>query len=152
DFFMRLTLHKLLTYLDDTLDPAETKQIGQQVSESATAQELIARIKEVVRRRRLATPPVTGAEARLDANTVADYIDGDLPADKQAEVEEICLHDDVYLAEVAACHQILTVIVSEPALVPPTAKRRMYALITGRESIHSRRAASASLSDYYAAE
>ena len=89
---MRLTLRTLLAYLDDTLDPSQTKAIGQQVSESAVAQELIARIKEVVRKRRLATPPVSGPDAKLDANTIAEFIDNVLPPDRQTEVEELCLH------------------------------------------------------------
>src|SRR5205085_8559133 len=46
---------------------------------------------------------------------------------------------DTYLAEVASCHQILTLMLSEPAVVPPTARRRMYRLVKGRESIPYRR-------------
>ena len=64
---MRLTLRTLLAYLDDTLEPSEIKQIGQKVAESDTAQELITRIKQVTRRRRLTTPPDTGPGAKLDA-------------------------------------------------------------------------------------
>ena len=63
---MRLTLRTLLAYLDDMLDPAETKRIGQKVAESDAAQELIARIKQVTRRRRLTTPPATGPGAKFD--------------------------------------------------------------------------------------
>lgn len=135
---MRLTLRTLLAYLDDTLDPNQTKLIGQKVAESPAAQEIIAKIKDVVRRRRLTTP-----NAKLEANSVAEYIDNILPSDQLGEFEEICLESDVNLAEVAACHQILTVILSEPALVPPTAKRRMYGLIKGREAIPYRKAPSA---------
>jgi len=47
---VRLTLRTLLAYLDDTLDPAEIKRIGQKVAESETARELIARIKALLRR------------------------------------------------------------------------------------------------------
>jgi hypothetical protein len=135
---MRLTLRTLLAYLDDTLEPAEAKQIGQKVAESDTAQELIARIKQVTRRRRLTTPPDAGPN-KLDANTIADYLDNTLDADQLAEVEQICLASDVHLAEMASCHQILTLVLGEPALVPPTAKKRMYALTKGRESIQSRK-------------
>jgi hypothetical protein len=137
---VRLTLRTLLSYLDDTLDPTQTRLIGQKVAESPAAQELITRIKEVVRRRRLSTPPSTGPDAKLDANVVAEYIDNILSPEMIAQVEEVCLESDVYLAEIAACHQLLTVILSEPALVPPTAKRRMYSLIKGREAIPHRRA------------
>jgi hypothetical protein len=137
---VRLTLRTLLAYLDDTLEPAQAKTIGQKIAESPTAQELIDRIKEVVRRRRLLPPPAKESDAKLDSNTIAEYIDSVLPADQLAAVEETCLDSDVYLAEIAACHQILTIILSEPALVPPTAKQRMYGLIQGPEAIPHRQA------------
>jgi hypothetical protein len=128
---MRLTLRTLLAYLDDTLEPAEIKRIGQKVAESETAQELIARIKSVTRRRRLTTPPLTGSADKFDPNTVAEYLDSMLPPDKVEEIEKICLESDVHLAEIGSCHQILTLVLGEPALVPPSAKRRMYALAGG---------------------
>src|SRR5262249_17509430 len=109
------------------------------VAESDTAQELITRIKQVTRRRRLTTPPDTGPGAKLDPNTIAEYLDNTLDADQLADVEQICLASDVHLAEMASCHQILTLVLGEPALVPPTAKQRMYALVRGREAIPFRR-------------
>jgi hypothetical protein len=139
---VRLTLRTLLAYLDDTLEPAEIKQIGQKVAESDAAQELVARIKQVTRRRRLTTPPATGPGARFDPNTVAEYLDNEMPGDQVAELEKQCLESDVHLAEIAACHQILTLVLGEPALVPPTAKERMYGLVQGREAIPFRKAAS----------
>ena len=98
---MRLTLRTLLAYLDDMLDPAETKLIGQKVAESDHAQELIARIKQVTRRRRLTTPPATGPNA-FEPNTVAEYLDNTLSPEQVAEVEKACLESDVHLAEIAA--------------------------------------------------
>ena len=50
---LRLTLRTLLAYLDDTLAPAQAKDIGQKVAESEFAQETVERIKTVTRRRRL---------------------------------------------------------------------------------------------------
>ncbi len=137
---MRLTLRTLLAYLDDTLEPSEIKQIGQKVAESDAAQELIARLKQVTRRRRLTTPPDTAKGEPFDPNTVAAYLDNELPSEQVAELEKICLESDVHLAEVAACHQILTLVLGEPALVPPTAKERMYGLVKGREAIAFRKA------------
>ncbi len=141
---MRLTLRTLLAYLDDTLDPAEVKRIGQKIAESETAQELIARIREVTRKRSLTTPPLTGPNApKWDANMAAEYLDNELTGEDLAELERICLESDVHLAEIAASHQILTLVEGEPALVPPTAKERMYGLVKGRESVPSRRAVAA---------
>ena len=137
---MRLTLRTLLAYLDDTLEPSEIKRIGQKVAESDTAQELIARIKQVTRRRRITTPPATGPNA-FDTNMVAEYLDSELSPEQIAELEKICLESDVHLAEVASCHQILTLVLGEPALVPPKAKERMYGLVRGREAIPFRKAA-----------
>jgi hypothetical protein len=139
---VRLTLRTLLAYLDDMLDPAETKRIGQKVAESDAAQELIARIKQVTRRRRLTTPPATGPNA-FEPNTVADYLDNTLPAEQVAEVEKACLESDVHLAEIAAAHQILTLVLGQPALVPPTAKQRMYVLVDGRRVARARPVAAA---------
>jgi hypothetical protein len=136
---MRLTLRTLLAYLDDTLEPAQAKLIGQKVAESDAAQELIARIKQVTRRRRLTTPPASGPGAKTDPNTVAEYLDNSLTAEQLAEVEEVCLASDVHLAEIAACHQILTLVLGEPALVPPTSRQRMYALVKGPEAIPFRK-------------
>jgi hypothetical protein len=144
DSVMRLTLRTLLAYLDDTLEPTEIKQIGQKVAESDAAQELIARIKQVTRKRRLTTPPLTGPGAKFDPNLIAEYLDNELTGEQVAEIEKVCLESDVHLAEIAACHQILTLVLGEPALVPPTARERMYGLVKGREAIPFRKAAAKS--------
>ncbi|MBI2804919.1 MAG: hypothetical protein HYX68_08060 [Planctomycetes bacterium] len=143
---MRLTLRTLLSYLDDTLEPSQAKQIGAKVAESEQARELMERIKQVTRRRRLTTPPTTGPGG-MDANTIAEYLDNEVTPEKSAEVEQICLASDVHLAEVAACHQILTLVLGEPALVPPSAKQRMYGLVKGPEAIPFRKPARASSKD-----
>jgi hypothetical protein len=143
---MRLTLRTLLSYLDDTLEPAQAKAIGAKVAESEQARDLVERIKQVTRRRRLTTPPNTGPGG-IDANTIAEYLDNEVTPEQAAEVEQICLASDVHLAEVAACHQILTLVLGEPALVPPSAKQRMYGLVKGPESIPFRKPAKAGTKD-----
>ena len=134
---MRLTLRTLLAYLDDTLSAEEAKLIGQKVNESESAQELIEKIKRVTRRRGLSTPPA--AANGSDANTVAEYLSDALPSDQVGTFELSCLESDVMLAEVAACHQILTLLLSDPVRVPPTARQRMYQLTRGPESLPKRK-------------
>ena len=129
---MRLTLRTLLAWLDDTLPPAQVRDIGRQVSESTYAQELVDRINRVTRQRRLTVPSRSGPEG-TDPNIVASYVDNDLDADQVAEYEKKCLGSDVNLAEVACVHQILSLL-GQKVHVPPEAKARMYQLVKGRES------------------
>lgn len=135
----RLTLRTLLAYLDDTLPAAEIKEFGGKVAESDAAQELVARIKQVTRRRRLTVPPATGPSG-IDPNDVAEYLDDALAGDQVIELEKLAHESDVHLAEIASCHQILTLLQGEPALVPPKARERMYGLVHGREAIPYRKA------------
>ena len=136
---MRLTLRTLLAYLDDTLPPQEAMTIGRKVAESEKSRELVDKIKKLTRKRGLATPMGGGNDSPSNPNTVAEYLSDALPADAVAEMEAMCLESDVNLAEVAACHQILTLLLSEPARVPPTARKRMYELVTGPESLPNRK-------------
>ena len=133
---MRLTLRTLLAYLDDQLSPGEAKEIGAKLQEAPAARALADRAKETLRRRRLGVPgdPAAGGEAgaggadAVDPNEVAAYLDNALPPDRVAAVEQVCLADDAHLAEVAACHQILTRVLSEPATLRPAAAARLLAL------------------------
>ncbi len=135
----RLTLRTLLAYLDDTLDAAQAHELGQKVAESPEAQQLIERIKRVTRRRSLLPPPVAaGEDAAADPNTVAAYLDNNLPTESVRELESECLKSDALLAEVAACHQILTLVLTEPVRVPPAAYQRMYRLVPQPLADHNR--------------
>jgi hypothetical protein len=136
---VRLTLRTLLAYLDDTLEPAQAKLIGQKIAESDQARGLIERIQQVTRRRRVTTPPDHGPGGKIDANTLGEYLDNAVAPEKAAEIEEICLASDAHLAEIAACHQVLSLILGEPALVPPSARQRMYGLVKGPEAIPFRK-------------
>src|SRR5438094_9730224 len=103
---LRLTLRTLLSYLDDTLEPAQAKAIGQKVAESDQARELMERIKQVTRRRRLTTPPAAGPGG-IDANTIAEYMDNEVTPEQEDEVEESSLDSDEQLAEATASHEML---------------------------------------------
>jgi hypothetical protein len=126
---MRLTLRTLLAYLDDTLPPSEAKAMGTKLAESEQAQEIVERIKNVIRRRRLTVPP---AASRMDPNTIAEYLDNEITPEAAEELERICLAADIHLAEVSACHQILSLVLGEPTSAPDEAVKRMYALGKGQ--------------------
>lgn len=135
---IRLTLRTLLAYLDDTLPAADARVIGEKLGESPQAQELVDRIRKVTRKRSLSTPPGGADAGAADPNVVAAYLSDDLTTDQVTEFEKTALQSDVLLADAAACHQILTLVLSEQLRVPPTAYRRMYGLVKGREAIPGR--------------
>ena len=125
---MRLTLRTLLAYLDDLLEPGQSREIGEKISESGYASALVDRIREVMRRRRLTAPDPKSPNSGLDTNSIAEYLDNTLEPEAVADVEKVCLDSDVHLAEVAASHQILTLVLGEPVDVPTRTRERMYAL------------------------
>lgn len=125
---MRLTLRTLIAYLDDELQPDQAKEIGLKLTESSYATALVERIKDVMRRRRLSAPELFGKGAGLDPNLVAEYLDSELTPAEVVDVEKICLDSDMHLAEVAACHQILTLVLGDPVEVRSETRSRMYAL------------------------
>ncbi|MBA4030328.1 MAG: hypothetical protein C0478_05470 [Planctomyces sp.] len=131
---MRLTLRTLLAYLDDVLPPAAAKALGERIRESEDVQQLVSRIREVIRKRRLGAPSVkpdgTG-ENTVDANFIAEYLNDLLSPEQVVAIESLCLESDVHLAEVAACHQILTLAAAEPVVFSAASRERLYALVDG---------------------
>ncbi len=124
---MRLTLRTLLAYLDNVpLDAREAEELAKKIDESEFVRNLVQRIRTSVSRPRLSAPKVDGQGLGHDPNTVAAYLDNTLPQDRMPEFEKICLESDVLLSEVAACHQILALVLQQPAKVSPRLRERVY--------------------------
>ena len=132
DGIMRLTLRTLLAWLDDTLPPKDVARIGRQLHSSKFAQDLSRRIRRVVRQRRL-TVPGMGTNTPIDSNIIGAYLDNSLPGDQTSAVESLALNSDVHLAEIAACHQILSLL-EQPIETSSDTHAKMYRLVKGPEA------------------
>ncbi len=127
---MRLTLRTLLSYLDNVLDPPARAELQRQIEASEHASEWVHRTRDVTRRLKLGAPEPGGSGSIDDPNTVAEYLDRTLPEEGVAEFERVCLESDAMLAEVASCHHVLAMFLSEPAEIDPDTRGRLHRLET----------------------
>ena len=128
DPVMRLTLRTLLAYLDDTLEPQDVEDLRRKLSESGRATELVQRIRSTLASQKLASPSPQAVGPVEEANVISEYLDSTLPSEQVAEIERACLESDPHLAEAAACHQILTLVLGRKADVSPELRQRIYQL------------------------
>lgn len=112
---MRLTLRTMLAWLDGVLPETERDELSGKVSGSPVAGKLVERIREIGARPGLSAPRSDGRGLAEDANTVAEFLDNVLPADRIEAFERICIDSDMHLAEAADCHALLAELARDPA-------------------------------------
>jgi hypothetical protein len=117
---------------DNRLDPADVEDLSTKIRQSKYASDLASRIRTLVQHPRVSVPRLDTKGNGMDLNTVAEYLDNTLASDKIADFERNCIDSDVRLAEVAACHQVLVLVLEQPAEIDPALRERMYRL--GAES------------------
>jgi hypothetical protein len=125
---MRLTLRTLLAYLDNTLETADAEILRQKITESGFATQLVKKIRQRLADPSLPAPPPEAIGPVHDANVIGEYLDSTLPNEQVSEIERACLELDANLAEAAACHQILTMVLGNKADVPAGLRGRIYQL------------------------
>ncbi len=136
---MRLTLRTLLAYLDDILSPSDAQELEAKVNGSEYATGLVQRIRGSISRLRLSSPMVLGKGLGADANSVAEYLDNTLPVERVPEFERLCLESDMHLSEVAACHQVLTLVLNDaPRELNDEMRQRVISRVIGAGTVGGR--------------
>ena len=127
---MRLTLRTLLAYLDHILDDHDRIILEKKIQESDFAQNLIRRSRDTMTAQDLSAMDPIGHGIRQDPNLVAEYLDNTMANEQIEEFERQCLDmssdADTRLAEITACHHILTMVLGEPLQFSPSSRERMY--------------------------
>lgn len=123
---MRLTLRTLLAYLDDTLEEQDAETIRVKLAESGFATQLVQRIRGALANREISGLPPDSVHPISEANMMSEYLDSTLSPEQVAEIERACLESGPHLAEAAACHQILTMALGQPAETSDDLRARVY--------------------------
>lgn len=125
---MRLTMRTLLNWINHNLSEEDAALVAQKVEESELARALKNQIEEVMRQGQLPAPMVLDGTPLGNANSSAEYIDNAMEANQTKDYEKFCLHSDVMLGEVAACHEILSHVLSDWPQVSPELRTRLCGL------------------------
>jgi len=122
-------LQSLLSGLSGASKPSPGSEEAREL-QSAGSRRLLQRIRAVITRRDLVLP-YSPSRSAVDPNSIAEYLDGALPSDRAAEIEELCLASDKYLAEIAGCREILDRMPTQASTPSSAAVQRMYGLYNG---------------------
>lgn len=130
---MRLTLRTLIAYLDDALPEEEGKELAAQIEQSEPAKDLMERRRSALSKLRLGAADPQAATGDFDPNTVAEYLDNTLAADRVTRFEKTCFESEEMFAEVCGVHQVISY--SGPtAEMDGVLRKRLYRLSGGDDA------------------
>ena len=125
---MRLSLKTILAYTDKLFDAECQPAIERRIVGEEASVRLVERIRSVVNDAELPVPGRRGEREEWSPNLVAAYLDHQLSEAEQAQFENICMRSDVFLAEAACVHQILSHVLGKPAQMNRDCRLRLYAI------------------------
>ncbi len=128
---VKLTLRYLLAYMDDILRPTDAREVGRALNENQAANQLVQRIRDVIRRRRLGALDPLDSTPGHNPNEMAEYLDNLMTVEEIRDFEQHCLESDELLAEAGACHQILTLVLGGGSVAPESTRQRLKTLAQG---------------------
>ena len=103
--------------------------LGAKISESEFASELVYRTLSSTRKANLNAPPLDGRGIGGDPNSVAEYLDNTLDETRIPGFEKVCLESDMFLSEVACCHNILSICIDQPITVENELRDRVLSMV-----------------------
>ncbi|MGL4943200.1 MAG: hypothetical protein ACRC46_08410 [Thermoguttaceae bacterium] len=127
-FSMCASLRTLLAYEDTAFDVPARREVDRAVSSGDVTSAMLDKIRRV-RRDGFIGPSVSDGRDGLDPNITAEYLDHTLIENEIAPLENLCMTSDTVLAEVAACHEIISKRLGNEIHVDHLGRLRCYAVV-----------------------
>ncbi len=121
-------MRTLLNWINENLPEEDAKLIAQKVEGSELAKALKAQIEEVLHLKQLPAPEMLDGTPLGNANSSADYLDNAMKPELTPDYEKFCLHSEIRLGEVAACHRILSKALNATLDFSPELRARLLSL------------------------
>ena len=125
---MRITLRTLLAFVDQTLAPDDMQDMQKRIDESPFATQVVRQLRVLVAASGVSAPDPSATDSMRDANLMSCYLDSELSSELVAKFEAACLDSTELLAEAAACHQVLPIVLNEPAGISDSLRQRIVDL------------------------
>ena len=125
---MRLTLRTLLNWINKNLSEEDAALVAQKVEESELAKALKAQIERIMAQEHLPAPELLDGTPKGNANSAAEYLDNSMDPKLTPDFEKFCIHSDIMLAEIAGCHEILSLALTQKHDIGPELRAKLCGL------------------------